>query len=245
MYKYPLNIISLCLAVVSVSSQSLVLDIHKNNLADFLKIEQTLKSKPVQIYYQQDSTIDHVVYEWDMDHSSDDEIKAFTNKYKVLYTEVFHTYGGSRSEGSLDNFTMKDTWRPDDSTEIEMYIDPTYRIRLQVKNIVSPMRADDKVLRAFLSELENKNFSKAKTFLSAGISNTITDQQFEGLRQNIRFDDSLIIYSTGTQAGTDNPTNRILQYQYKTDQNNPPKELIRVMFDANNKILGIQPAKAR
>jgi hypothetical protein len=105
------------------------------------------------------------------------------------------------------------------------------------------MRANDKALRAFLSELQSKNFSKAKTYLSAGISNTITDQQFEGLRQNIRFDDSLIIYFPGTQAGTDHSTNRILQYQYKTDQNKPPKELIRVMFDANNKILGIQPVK--
>jgi len=220
---------SICLIVGSAYSQPLVLD--------------TIGRKPVKIYYRQDSTIDHVRYEWDMPHASDDDIKAFKNKYQVLYTEVFHTYGGSKGEGSLDLFTMKDTWKPDDSTEIELQMDPSWRIILQVKNIVTPIQADDKVLRAFLSELQNKNFSKAKTYLSARISNTINDQQFEGLRQNIRLDDSLIIYRTETQVATDHSTNGILQYRYKTDQNQPPQELIRVMFDPNNKILGIQPIK--
>jgi hypothetical protein len=229
MSKYQLIIISLSLIVVSASSQPLVLD--------------TVGSKPVKIYYRQDSTIDHLLYEWDMPHSSDDDIKAFTIKYKVLYTEVFHAYGGSKGEGNLDLFIMKDTWKPDDSTEIELQMDPSYRIILQVRNIVSPMQADDKVLRAFLSELQNKNFSKAKTYLSVRISNTITGQQFDSLRQNIRLDDSLIIYRTETQVATDHSTNAILQYRYKTDQDQPPKELIRVMFDKNNKILGIQPIK--
>jgi hypothetical protein len=229
MCKYQLIIISLCLIVVSASSQPLVLD--------------TVGSKPVKIYYRQDSTIDHVLYEWDMPHASDDDLKAFKNKYEVLYTEIFHTYSGSAGEGSMDLFTMKDTWKPNDSTEIELQMDPSYRIILQVKNIVTPIQADDKVLRAFLSELQNKNFSRAKTYLSARISNTITNQQFEGLIQNIRLDDSVIIYRTETQVATDHSTNGILQYRYKTDQDQPPKELIRVMFDTNNRILGIQPIK--
>jgi hypothetical protein len=220
MHIRQLFIIGLCLITGSASSQR------------FLKIEQALGSKPVKIDYRQDSTIDRLLYEWDSSN---------VNKYKTLYTQLFQLYGVSTSEGSLDNVAIRDTWKPDDSTEIDLSIDPSYRIRLQIRNMVSQRQLNDKVLKAFLLELQNKNFTRARAYLSARISHTITDQQFESLRQNIRLDDSLLIDSAGTQAGLDHSTNVILRYRYKTDQDHPPKEWVRVMFDANNKILGIQP----
>ncbi len=35
----------------------------------------------------------------------------------------------------------------------------------------------------------------------------------------------------------------ILQFKYKYDQDSPPKEMIKIIFDDNNTIVGIKPLK--
>jgi biopolymer transport protein ExbD len=47
----------------------------------------------------------------------------------------------------------------------------------------------------------------------------------------------------GAQMGLDGSNYLMLQYKYKSDDNNPPKELIKATFDEKNKITGIQPVQ--
>jgi hypothetical protein len=310
--------IGLFLITSSAFSQMLELDIHKNRLADFLKIEQSLGSErlesksnyisqkgvaqPIQFkrkqngipdlicyyfYFQNDSTIDYILYEWDEGNfegnnenlkKSPKEINAFIDKYNGLYNQISQAYGESKSEGSLNDlskieegdFKKEDIWKPNDSTEIKSYIvlsskyekkgamtiNPAYRIRLYVSSLnkktsengltkpdENKIKMLDSVLKTFLSDLQNKNIAKAKSNLSSVLINKVTNEQLENLRQNIKFDKSLIIYFTGIQMGQDGASYIMLQYKYDSDNNSMPKEFIKVIFDGENKILGIQPMK--
>jgi hypothetical protein len=113
-------------------------------------------------FYQKDSMIQYIRYEWDAGytgepvHKSPEEIDAFIVKYKDLYNQIFKAYGKSISEGNLTgltkietgNFRKKDIWHTGDNTEIELSIvlsgryekrgsitiNPAYRIRLYVRN---------------------------------------------------------------------------------------------------------------
>lgn len=302
-----------CISIWSYS-QALELNIHKNKLSDFLKIENDLKSERVEnnttyvtpngvaqpvlfkrkqtdlpdliasyFYFQKDSSITHLLYEWDdktvngqNPKKTSKEITSFIDKYKGLYNQISKTFGGSKSEGDLNDlskietgdFEKTDTWKPNDSTDIELYIilssryekkgnttiNPTYRIRLDIRNrsnspgiFAKPdetkIKELDFVLKAFLKALQNKDFDKAKLNLSDLIISKVTNDQLETLRQNINFNDELIIFISGVQMGLDGSSYIMLQYKYKSDNSMPPKELIIVTFDEKNKITGLQPRK--
>lgn len=234
-------------------------------------------------YFQKDSTISSLNYEWD-DKIADgqnpkkttEEINSFIDKYKELYNQIFKAFGASKSEGDLKDlskietgdFRKTDTWEPDDSTDIKlssvlsskyeklgaMTIIPAYRIRLNIRNyskntdlISKPdegkIKEIDLVLKAFLLDLKSKKFDTARLYISDLISKQVTNEQLEMLRQNIKFNDDLILHMYGAQMGLDGSNYLMLQYKYKSDDNNPPKELIKVTFDEKNKITGIQPVK--
>ena len=306
--------IGLILITISTYSQGIELNIHKNKVAHFLKVEKELKSERFEdnvtyfsqkgiaqpilfkrkqsnlpdliisyFYFQKDSIISSLHYEWNDKIANGqnpkktiEEINSFIDKYKELYNQIFKTFGESKSEGDLKDlskietgdFEKTDTWKPDDSTDIELYtvlsskyekkgattINPTYRIRLNIRNnsknadvFTKPDEAKikelDIVQKAFFGELKNKNFETARLNLSNLVINKVTNEQLEMLRQNIKFNDDLILYMHGAQMGLDGASNLMLQYRYKSDDNNPPKELIKVTFDEKNKITGIQPVK--
>lgn len=116
-------------------------------------------------YYEKDSSIDYVLYEWDElnftgykenSKKTEAEIVNFIEKYNEIYSEIANRYGKSQSAGDLSNIsrvkegiTRQDYWKPNNSTEIQLYttlsskyekngpitINPTYRIRLYVQNI--------------------------------------------------------------------------------------------------------------
>lgn len=235
-------------------------------------------------YFQTDSTIDYISYEWDevnfkqhdeYAEKSSNEINAFKGKYNELYTQISNTYGESKNISKHDNgestkFERDDFWNPNDSTEIELYIilssrnekkgmliiTPTYRISLDIRNKnekpdnLSFKKPDEKKInkldstfKDFLSELKNKNMNQAKMYFSGLIIGSVTNQQLEELTQTIKFDNEIVIYYNGIQFGFDGSKYYMLQYKYKLDTNNPPKDLIKVIFDEKNKILGVQPTK--
>jgi len=89
-------------------------------------------------YYEKDSTLDNVLYEWDdnnfnnyaeIPRKSTDEIKNFIDKYEELYNQITKAYGRSEnSSGNLNDtakietgdFAKHDTWNTIDSTRIEL-----------------------------------------------------------------------------------------------------------------------------
>jgi hypothetical protein len=240
--------------------------------------------KTYYFFYNSDSTIHQILYEWDDNNfkrkekniKSPAEIKAFIEKYKALYSQIAERYGISESEGDLNDlskietgdFRKKDTWKTKDSTEIQLYtvlsskykrtgditITPTYRIRLYInddkKKQEQTVKLDekkvserDKTFQTFLSDLASKDLAKAKLSLSDVILNQVSNQQLEGLSQNIRFNEEMDLHLSGSQVGLDGTIFLMLQYKYKADISTPPKEVVKVLFDQKAKIIGIQPLK--
>jgi hypothetical protein len=120
-------------------------------------------------YYEKDSSIDYILYEWDESNftgfkegskKTDSEVANFIEKYNQICSEITNKYGKSQSTGDLLNIskveegmTREDNWQPDGNTKIQLYTtlsskyekkepfttNPTYRIRLYVRNIKTAM----------------------------------------------------------------------------------------------------------
>lgn len=159
-------------------------------------------------------------------------------------------------------------WFPNDSTEIEMYATvsnfyekrgmvttaPTHRIRLYVRNTkkekkVTPelteQRLDslNEISKKFIASLKDESLEKSKSYLSEMIIEQVTDEQLKGLISEIDFERELELVYSGIQMSMNGKAFVMLQYKYEDDQDSPPKEMIKVIFDDKNTIVGIQPLK--
>lgn len=189
-------LIMFLVGILACPSQNLEFDIHKNKLADFIRIEDKAggekikntanhisregiaqpviyKRKQDQVpdlfvyyfYFEKDSTISYILYEWDdvntkgygeRTKKTNDEVKSFITKYKEVCTQLSRLYGMPKTKGTLEdpsqnNHELKrdDLWTPNDSTSIELHttlsgersetasysVMPTYRIRLYVTDV--------------------------------------------------------------------------------------------------------------
>ena len=59
----------------------------------------------------------------------------------------------------------------------------------------------------------------------------------------VDFNNKLVQYFKGFQMTLTGENYLMLQYKYENEQSEIPKSIIKVIFDENNKILGIQPMK--
>ena len=75
------------------------------------------------------------------------------------------------------------------------------------------------------------------------IFDQVTDEQLKALISGIDFVRELELVYSGIQMAMNGKAFAMLQYKYNDDQNSPPKEMIKVIFDDKNKIVGIQPMK--
>lgn len=166
-------------------------------------------------------------------------------------------------------FEEKSAWNPNDSTELELYsiasnhyekkgamtINPTHRIRLYIRNQSKEKekeipKLDDKKLAElekikieFFNTLKAKNLPKSKEFLSDLILEKVTDEQINILIENINFDKQTELIYSGVQMGYGGRMFTLLQYKYSDDNSNPPNEMIKLIFDNKDKVVGIQPIK--
>lgn len=158
-------------------------------------------------------------------------------------------------------------WFPSDSTEIEMYanvsnyyekrgiitIAPTHRIRLYIRNTkeeevqpkLSEKRIDTlKIISSdFIQTLINKDFTKSKSYLSNLITENVSDEQLNILIENWNFEKETELIYSGIQIGLDGKIFTMLNFKYKDDNSEPAKELLKIVFDDKDKIVGIQPIK--
>src|SRR5690606_1943859 len=129
---------------------------------------------------------------------------------------------------------------------------PTHRIRLYVKNTrkeepvkpkLNQSRLDSlqAITTNFLRALKINEIQKSKKHLSPLIVEQVTDEQLILLSQSMNLDKELELYQSGIQVGLDGRAFTILQYRYKGDSLNPSKESFKVIFDDENKVLGVQP----
>tara|TARA_R110002020_G_scaffold194458_1_gene395322 strand:+ start:397 stop:1356 length:960 start_codon:yes stop_codon:yes gene_type:complete len=231
-----------------------------------------------------DSTISYVLYEWDVSNfekqdnnqKSEKFQKALIAKYRGLKTEISNEFGQPEVKKNYSNISRLDsintfveslTWKPNDSTEIEMYatvsnyyekkgamtINPVHRIRLYLRNQSKEKeipKLDEKKLAEleriktdFFNALKAKDLPKSKEFLSDLILEKVTDEQINTLIENINFDKQTELIYSGVQMGYDGSMFTLLQYKYSDDNSSPPSEMIKLIFDDKDKVVGIQPIK--
>lgn len=253
----------------------------------FLRKEKLIPDLIAYYFFKKaDSTMSYVLYEWDVSNfkkednnqKSENFQKALIAKYIELKKHISKDFGQPKVKRNYSNISQLDSintfiessmWKPNDSTEIEMYatvsnyyekkgamtINPVHRIRLYVRNQSKEKerevpKLDDKKLAElekiktdFFKALKAKDLPKSKEFLSNLILEKVTDEQINRLIDNINFDKVTKLVYNGIQIGLDGSIFTILQYKYSDDNSNPPSEIIKLTFDYKNKVIGIQPIK--
>ena len=233
-----------------------------------------------------DSTMSYVLYEWDVSNFEKQDNnqkaekfqKALIAKYKGLKKEISNEFGQPEVKknysnisrlDSINTFVESSTWKPNDSTEIEMYttvsnyyekkgamtINPVHRIRLYIKNQSKEKEKEipkldekklaelEKIKSDFFTALKARDLPKSKEFLSDLILEKVTDEQINMLIDNINFNKQTELIYSGVQMGFNGSMFTLLQYKYSDDNSSPPNEMIKLIFDDKDKVVGIQPIK--
>lgn len=195
--------------------------------------------------------------------------KAFIKKYLTLVQQLDKKLGKSNQRGDLSDLTKidlkgglsrSDSWIPNDTTEVHIYsifcnypeekgdvkIDPTNRIRLSISKMKKqPPELSEKAIMAaqknydqFIIKLRAGDLEGAKAYVSTLIKNQLTETAFNLLKASIKPGGFKIYYQTLQEI---NGTNYlVIQFAYD-DAPEQPKEVIKVLFDKEHTIIGIQP----
>ena len=91
--------------------------------------------------------------------------------------------------------------------------------------------------------LKSKDLTKSKEYLSDIIKEKVTDEQLTLLIENIDFERKTELIYSGIQMGFNGSMFTLLQYKYSDDSSSPPNEMIKLIFDDKDKVVGIQPIK--
>lgn len=102
-------------------------------------------------------------------------------------------------------------------------------------------------------ELYNQSFSKFVSALKAAdrqavgllisekVKSMVDENMIQKLSGGISFERKTEVYESGYQKLLDNQTYPAIQYKYEDDKNDPPRDLITVIFENDGKILGVKP----
>lgn len=195
--------------------------------------------------------------------------KAFIKKYLSLVEQLNTKVGKSKQKGDLSDLskidvggglTRADVWDPNDTTHINMYSVfsnfheevgnlkriPTNRIRLGISKTKKPapelsdaaIAAAMKSYDQFINNLRAGDQEGAKAHLSVQIRNQLSETAFNNLKTAIKPGD-FKIYSQNLESIT-GINYLVIQYIY-ANESEQPKEGVKVVFDKEHFIIGIQP----
>lgn len=160
----------------------------------------------------------------------------------------------------------EDTWKPNDSLKIYSYttisnyykkdkfvtVNPTHKIRVYVYNLKAgkPLKLSaakimslDTTFKKFLTLLSADSFEEIKKLFSPKILETVTNDVLKQVKESLKTEKKLELYMNGMQILQDGNSYPMLQYKYSDDTSSPPNEYVMVLFDDENKILGLRPMK--
>ncbi len=199
------------------------------------------------------------------------ELKPYLLKYNELLNEITARYGKSKGEGSLDDLSLiepdglrrTDNWA-NDTTDIEMYIvlsnkhlvqgnmsiTPTHTIRLYIRN-PTPKKAIetlsqqkinklDSLVKLFLADICSGKLNDSRQYLGVDVATQVKDEQLNSLKQAIK-DDKWELNTSGIQSTLTGKSYINLRYARKDDTNKPPLQWLSILFDEDDKIVGLQP----
>lgn len=227
-------------------------------------INQVLYEWDVSNFEKKDNNIKSEKFNKALIKKYEDLLKIITSKYGK--SEIEGSLDNLKDIETSRGLKRNDSWKPNDSLTIEMYtaisnyykkegfvtVNPTHRIRLYVRNIrkkIEPKLNEGSITKSnlnfqsFIANLKDKNFVSAKSSFSDIIKENITENQLLELRELIHFDNNLVVFFKGFQVLMTGENYLMLQYKYENDESEIPKSIIKVIFDEDNKILGIEPMK--
>ncbi len=249
----------------------------------FLRNEKVIPDLIAFYFFKEaDSSMSYILYEWDISNfeKKDNNQKsiefqtALIEKYQSLKNDISKDFGKPKIDRNYSNISQRDsintfvessTWKPDESTEIEMYatvsnyyekkgmvtINPVHRVRLYIKNQSKEKeipKLDDKKLaelnnikNAFFKALEARNLQESKKFLSNLIIDKVSDDQITRLIDNIDFARETELIYSGIQTGINGRLFTILYFKYSNNNSSIQNETIKLTFDDKDKVAGIQP----
>lgn len=96
----------------------------------------------------------------------------------------------------------------------------------------------------FVAALKESDKEKIKTLVSDKIKYYMSDDIIGKLSGGISFERKMEVYKSGYQKLSGNETYPGIQYKYSDDNQNPPRDVITVIFENDGKILGVKPEYA-
>jgi len=93
----------------------------------------------------------------------------------------------------------------------------------------------------FVSALKASDKNAVSDLISEKVKNLVNEKMIQTLSGGISFDRKTEVYQSGYQKLIDNQTYPAIQYKYEDDKQNPPRDLITVIFENDGKILGVKP----
>lgn len=99
----------------------------------------------------------------------------------------------------------------------------------------------NKIFLKFVVALKASDKQTVNALISDQIKYFVTDNVIEKLSGGISFEKKTEVYKSGYQKFGDNETYPGIQYKYVGDKENPPRDIITVIFENDGKILGVKP----
>lgn len=97
----------------------------------------------------------------------------------------------------------------------------------------------------FVDALKLSDKEKLKTLISDKIKYHISDDIIRYLVGGISFERKTEVYKSGYQKLNENEIYPAIQYKYADDKQEPPRDIITVIFENDGKILGVKPDYSR
>ncbi|WP_346985226.1 peptidylprolyl isomerase [Chryseobacterium sp. POE27] len=97
----------------------------------------------------------------------------------------------------------------------------------------------------FVDALKISDKEKLQTMISDKIKYYISDDIIRNLVGGISFDRKTEVYKSGYQKLDENEIYPAIQYKYADDKQEPPRDIITVIFENDGKILGVKPDYSR
>lgn len=159
-----------------------------------------------------------------------------------------------------DKWNLKDDLKIYTYTNISNYyikngavtVNPTHRIRLYIEKTSGDKPKElskdqitilDGKFKQFITLLSENNFEKIKPLLSDKVKAQISNEILQQTKTGLQIERKPVLYMSGLQIMQDGNFYPMLQYNYSDDTNSPPLEYIKVLFDTDNTLLGLQPFK--
>ncbi|GAA5088883.1 hypothetical protein GCM10023210_13000 [Chryseobacterium ginsengisoli] len=99
----------------------------------------------------------------------------------------------------------------------------------------------NKIFLKFVAALKASDKQTVNALISDQIKYFVTDNVIEKLSGGISFEKKTEVYKSGYQKFGDNEIYPGIQYKYVGDKENPPRDIITVIFENDGKILGVKP----